>query len=169
MKIDFHRNGLSVFCLATLIMACQNLVDQKKEDYDLFRKDNLLAWCIVPYDALQRGPEDRAVMLRDLGITMLAYDWREKHIPTFDEEWEALNRHGIILQAFWMVTGLEPTEDLMVREIFDFIERNNISTQLWTYIVETDEFRAMEGDEKIEKVLEILEYLADRRTDTTVR
>ena len=162
MKIDFHRNGLSVFCLATLIMACQNLADQKKEDYDLFRKDNLLAWCIVPYDALQRGPEDRAVMLRDLGITMLAYDWREKHIPTFDEEWEALNRHGIILQAFWMVTGLEPTEDLMVREIFDFIERNNISTQLWTYIVETDEFRAMEGDEKIEKVLEILEYLADR-------
>jgi hypothetical protein len=29
----------------------------------LFAKSNLVAWCIVPFDAKKRGPEERAHML----------------------------------------------------------------------------------------------------------
>ncbi|MEY4403946.1 MAG: hypothetical protein RIR91_1981, partial [Verrucomicrobiota bacterium] len=29
----------------------------------LFAQENLAAWCIVPFDAKQRGPEARAAML----------------------------------------------------------------------------------------------------------
>ena len=46
----------------------------------VFAKDNLLAWCIVPFDACKRGPKERAVMLQRLGIRALAYDWRDEHI-----------------------------------------------------------------------------------------
>ncbi len=27
---------------------------------DLFRRDNLMAWCIVPFDGVKRSPEPRA-------------------------------------------------------------------------------------------------------------
>src|SRR5262249_40928452 len=46
---------------------------------ELFRQDNLVAWCIVPFDAKKRGPEDRAAMLERLGFKHFAYDWRAEH------------------------------------------------------------------------------------------
>jgi hypothetical protein len=67
----------------------------------LFARTNLVAWCIVPFDAKKRGPEERAVMLERLGIKRLAYDWRAEHIPTFDAEMVALKKRGIEFTAFW--------------------------------------------------------------------
>ena len=34
---------------------------------EIFAKDNLVAWCIVPFDAKKRGPSARAEMLGRLG------------------------------------------------------------------------------------------------------
>lgn len=52
-----------------------------ENDKSLFARDNLVAWCIVPFDAKKRGPEERAAMLKRLGFTRFAYDWRAEHIP----------------------------------------------------------------------------------------
>ena len=30
----------------------------------IFAKDNLVAWCIVPFDAAKRGPAERAAMVK---------------------------------------------------------------------------------------------------------
>ena len=68
---------------------------------ELFCRDNLVAWCIVPFDGKKRGPEPRAAMLEKLGLKHFAYDWRREHIPTFAAEWDALARHGVSLDAFW--------------------------------------------------------------------
>src|SRR5262245_34288462 len=46
----------------------------------LFVRDNLVAWCIVPFDSQKRGPEERAAMLQRLGFRHFAYDWRAEHI-----------------------------------------------------------------------------------------
>src|SRR5262245_6623762 len=73
----------------------------------IFDRTNLVAWCIVPFDAKKRGPEERAQMLDRLGIKRLAYDWRAEHIPTFDAEVEACNRHGIEVTAWWFPTSLD--------------------------------------------------------------
>ena len=51
----------------------------------LFAPDNLMAWCIVPFDAKKRGPEERAEMLKTLGLRRFAYDWRDEHLPTLDQ------------------------------------------------------------------------------------
>ena len=42
----------------------------------LFERDNLAAWCIVPFDAKKRGPEERAAMLERLGF---------KHVGTMPQ------------------------------------------------------------------------------------
>ncbi len=52
----------------------------------LFARDNLIAWCIVPFDSKKRKPEERAAMLEKLGFKHFAYDWRADDIPTFDAE-----------------------------------------------------------------------------------
>jgi sugar phosphate isomerase/epimerase len=49
---------------------------------NIFARSNLVAWCIVPFDAKKRGPEERAQMLERLGIKRFAYDWRAEHIPS---------------------------------------------------------------------------------------
>ena len=60
-----------------------------------------MPWCVVPFDAKERGPKERADMLKRLGFKTLAYDWRDVHIPTFDEEVAELRKHGIRMSAFW--------------------------------------------------------------------
>lgn len=94
---------------------------------DLFARSNLVAWCIVPFDAKQRGPEERAQMLERLGLKRLAYDYRAEHIPTFDAEVEAMKRHGIEFMAWWFPTTLNDE----ARGILKVIERHKIRPQLW--------------------------------------
>ena len=101
--------------------------DQVMSGNKLFARDNLVAWCIVPFDARQRGPEARAEMLARLGITKLAYDWRAEHIPTFDEEIETLDRWGIELSAFWFPGALNDE----AQAILDALERHKVHTELW--------------------------------------
>jgi len=66
-----------------------------------FSKGNLVAWCIVPFDAKKRGPAARAKMVSDLGIKRVAYDWRKEHVVTFEEEILAYRKHDIEFFAFW--------------------------------------------------------------------
>src|SRR3954466_14321807 len=73
---------------------------------DVFARDNLVAWCIVPFDGKKRGPEERARMLAQPGFRHFAYDWRAEHIPTFDAEMAALKKHGVQLDAFWFPAAL---------------------------------------------------------------
>ena len=94
---------------------------------ELLARDNLVAWCIVPFDAQKRGPEARAQMLQRLGLKRLAYDWRNEHIPTFDQEIETMQRHGIEITAWWFPGGLNDT----AQQILACLERHQVQTQLW--------------------------------------
>ena len=75
--------------------------DDDASHLELFRKENLVAWCIVPFDKNKRGPVERAEMLKDLGIKKVAYDWRAEHVPTFEEEIQECDKKGIEFFAFW--------------------------------------------------------------------
>jgi hypothetical protein len=94
---------------------------------DLWSPDNLVAWCIVPFDAAKRGPEARAEMLQRLGFRQFAYDWRAEHVPTFDAEIRACARRGVTITAWWFPTKL----DASAQRILAAIERNRIRPQLW--------------------------------------
>jgi len=87
----------------------------------LYGQQNLVAWCIVPFDAAKRGPVERAEMLKRLGITKLAYDWRAEHVPTFDDEIQALRKEGIVFFAFW---------DLH-EAMFDLFEKYSMTPEIW--------------------------------------
>lgn len=93
----------------------------------LFSPENLVAWCIVPFDSKRRGPEERAEMLKRLGFRRFAYDWRAEHLPTFERELAALKEHGISLDAVWFPAELNGD----AKTILDALRRHKIHTQLW--------------------------------------
>jgi sugar phosphate isomerase/epimerase len=95
--------------------------------YQLFARTNLVAWCIVPFDAKKRGPKERAAMLEKLGFTKFAYDYRAEHIPTFDAEMEALEKHHVNLFAWWFPTELNAEG----QKILDVLQRHKVRAQLW--------------------------------------
>src|SRR4051794_16868037 len=97
----------------------------------LFGRDNLIAWCIVPFDSKKRAPEERAAMLEKLGFKHFAYDWRGEHIPPFDSGGEGLKRHGVSLDAFWVAPGELNRES---RIILDVLKRHGVKAQLWVLL-----------------------------------
>lgn len=129
----------------------------------LFGRDNLVAWCIVPFDGKKRGPAERAEMLNRLDLSMLAYDWREEHVPTFDEEIKQLDEHDIALKSFWVYPGVlnERTE-----LILDVLKRHDIKTELWTLINEpageTDEQKVQAAASQLRPLAEAADAVGCR-------
>lgn len=115
------KKFVSLFLLGTL---CASAL---AADTSLFSRTNLVAWCIVPFDAKKRGPEERAAMMEKLGFKLFAYDYRAEHIPSFDAEMEALQRHNVKLLAWWFPGALNDE----AKGILEVLKRHKAQAQLW--------------------------------------
>lgn len=113
---------------------------------DLFDKQNLAAWCIVPFDAAKRGPEARAEMVAKMGIKKIAYDWRPEHVAEFEREILAYQKHGIEMFAFW---GMHD-------EAFRLFEKYKLHPQLWVMMKGTGDTQEAQVKSAAESLLPIL-------------
>lgn len=95
--------------------------DKKPKTAENLLKENLVPWCIVPFDASKRSPEERAKMLVRLGLKRSAYDWRAQHVPEFEEEILQYKKHGIEFFAFWNVH----------EKAFELFQKHGIHPQIW--------------------------------------
>jgi putative heme-binding domain-containing protein len=134
MNTPLHRTRVSAIATACwLVLAlglrptCHAQTMEAGQAPSIFAPDQLVAWCIVPFDAKKRTPAERAEMLKKLGLTKLAYDYRAEHIASFDEEMLQLKKHNIDLFAWWFPTTLNDEAKL----ILDVLRRHNIKAQLW--------------------------------------
>jgi hypothetical protein len=108
-----------------MALAIGSLVaEERAEAPSIYRKENLVAWCIVPFDAANRGPQERAAMLDELGIRKVAYDWREPHVASFEQEILAYKQHGLEYFAFWDVH----------ENAFSLFKKHGITPQIWKMI-----------------------------------
>jgi sugar phosphate isomerase/epimerase len=128
----FARRAPLVLAAAFMLTAPLTAGPSPAARPDPFDRDNLVAWCIVPFDARKRSPEDRAAMLKRLGFTRFAYDWRAEHLPTFERELAALKANDIRLTAVWFPGGL----DRDGRFILDALKKHNLRTQLWVMLTD---------------------------------
>lgn len=159
-KIDKELTLFAISVLLTAANACNALqaANTATAPADLFGRKNLTAWCVVPFDANKRGPEERAAMLQRLGFKNFAYDWREKDIPAFDAEVDAMKRHGIKIAAWWFPTD---ANDPVARTILEVCKRHGIHPQLWVMgggsEVKTPEEQAQCVDREAERIGRIVE------------
>ncbi len=119
-----------------MIIAAASIAEPRADE--LFARKNLVAWCIVPFDAKKRTPEQRAEMLEKLKIHRFAYDWRAEHLPTFDEELAALERHNIELTAVWFPAELNKD----ARVLLDAIQKHKLTPHLWVMMQADDVAKA---------------------------
>ncbi|MEQ1751568.1 MAG: hypothetical protein ABL974_19250, partial [Prosthecobacter sp.] len=94
---------------------------------DLFDKSNLAAWCIVPFDAKKRGPEERAAMLEKMGVKKFVYDYRAEHIPQWNDELNALKKHHIELMGWWFPGAINDE----AKKALELFKRFDVHPQLW--------------------------------------
>ncbi len=122
-----HRAScvIATWMMATWVVALSAMPSVAQDNP--FRRENLVAWCIVPFDSKKRTPEQRAEMLEKMGVKQLAYDYRAEHIASFDEEVKQLKKHHINLLAWWFPTELNAEAKL----ILEVLKRNEVKTQLW--------------------------------------
>lgn len=148
-----------------LIILVMNQVSsgQSRESADprhILDRENLVAWCIVPFDAARRSPSERAQMLADLGISRFAYDYRDEHIPSFEQEIGVLRAHRITLSAVWF--WIEPAGEELLnasnRAILKVLEETGTETQLWVSFPGSF-FEGIADDECIQRAVEALKVL----------
>ena len=149
----------TILRLAILLLATA-VISRAETLPSIFARENIVAWCIVPFDTKKRGPEERAAMLDQLGIKRLAYDYRAEHIPTFDAELDALKKQGIELTAWWFPTVLNDE----ARNILAVIARHGVHPQLWVMgggaPVKTPEEQSQRVDREAERIRPIAEAAA---------
>lgn len=114
---------------------------------DLFDRENLVAWCIVPFDAKKRNPEERAAMVAGLGIKNVAYDWRQEHVAEFEREILAYQKHKIGFFAFWS------THD----QAFELFKKHGLHPQFWVMMKGEGETQEAKVQSAVRSLLPVLE------------
>ena len=88
-------------------------------------------------------------MIRRLGLSRVAYDWRQEHVATFEEEILEYKKRGIEYFAFWAVH----------EEAFKLFEKHNIHPQIWSMLPAPPEGTQ---EEKVESVAKSMIPLVNR-------
>ena len=116
---------LQLLCVSFLVQSGQPAqADRAKA---LFAPDNLVAWCVVPFDAKKRTPPQRVKMLQDAGVRKLAWDWRDEHLATMDDEFALLKNSSIELTAVWFPASLSGPGE----KILQAAAKHGHKPQLW--------------------------------------
>jgi sugar phosphate isomerase/epimerase len=121
---------------------------------DIFAQDNLVAWCIVPFDAKKRGPVERVEMLQKLGFKKYAYDWRAEHLPGFDEEVALLEKAKIELTAVWFPANLGDD----AKKLLAVIKKHDVKPQLW---ITMGEPAGADQSAKVQAAAKVLKPIAE--------
>ncbi len=142
--MKFPKTFLAPACAGLLIAP---FAQSKDCIPDNLKRENLAAWCIVPFDAKKRGPAERTEMLVELGLKHCAYDWRSEHVAEFEEEILQYKKHGVEFFAFW---STHP-------KAFELFKKHGIHPQIWRTMGSP---KADSQDARIEEAAKGMEELA---------
>ncbi len=145
-------NRFFLLSVISLLVIAGSNIGARAEDTpktSIYARENLVAWCIVPFDGKKRGPVERAQMIADLGLRRVAYDWRDEHVPTFEQEILEYKKHGLEYFAFWSVHD----------EAFKLFEKHGLHPQIWQIIPEPN---ASTQEGKVQQAAEQLLPLVER-------
>lgn len=106
----------------------------KTQKYETINMDNYFAWCIVPFDSLKRTPEQRIDMLKNLGFSSYAYDWRQEHLPEMIKEIKLASENDIKINAVWMWIDKNDSIGNLSQNnkmVLNSLKESRLNTQIW--------------------------------------
>lgn len=151
---------LILIATITMTASCQEHKEGRIIDLE-----NIYAWCIVPYDSLERSPEERIKMLKELGITKYAYDWRNEHLPYMAEELRLAKNNDIDVIAVWLwiddkwnsLEGLNESNE----KVFSVVEEVGYKGQIWVSF-NANFFENLSDADAVEKGANMISSLSKR-------
>ena len=159
-----NKNCFVIILLPILMLfaACTQK-EKSTMNTDLFNTDNLFAWCIVPYDSLNRTPEQRAEMLHELGLHRYAYDWRPRHLEYMDHEMRVMQDNNIEITSvwFWIDGGGKQLFDQYNERILSVLQDAGIHTNLWISFPERF-YDGIPDEQKFAKAVKAIDYAYGR-------
>jgi hypothetical protein len=160
------KGTIAAICLLILITACTRniaVTQGGRSNEMLFSRQNLVAWCTIPFDSKKRNSAERAMMLKDLGFTSFAYDWRVPDLPDMQTELATLKKHGIALKSvwFWVNGGGNNVLDEANEIILQTLEKTKTKTELWLSFP-NNYFEKLTDEEKLKKGVATLQYVHGR-------
>ena len=132
--------------------------------------DDLVAWCIVPFDSRKRTPEERIAMLERLGFKRYAYDWRAEHLPDTARELRLATARGIRVEAVWVWIEKDRPGRLSEdnERLLAALKEAGLGTQLWVGFA-PGFFEGVSDQEKVARGAEMVRHLSDRAAETKSR
>jgi hypothetical protein len=134
--------------------------------------NDLVAWCIVPFDQRERTPEERIAMLEELGFTRYAYDWRTEHLDDTARELRLAEERGIDVTAVWLWIDGEGDRPGRLREdnerLLAAVAEAGVSTQLWVGF-NANFFEGLGDEARVARGAEMVGYLSERAAETGSR
>lgn len=158
----FHELfGNRLFVVSMILLGFNPVSATEKPS--IYSKDNLVAWCIVPYDRQERSPVQRVEMLKNLGLQSLAWDWRQKHLNLLEEEIPLLNKADIELAAVWCWIDGYSTDQLgeSNKRVLQALEKTNTKTDIWVSF-DAAFFADLTEEEKVAKGSNAISALYER-------
>ena len=131
-----------------------------------FAKSNLHVWAYEEYDAVKRSPEQRARLLKELGISKAGYICRNAaRVAEFEAYVQAYQKEGIELIAVWTPVNTEnPLEEPQISVFLDVVDRQKLRVQWWLTLEE--DFNDLPAASRVERAVARLRPLvieANRR------
>ena len=155
--MKYHTNiAISLFLLMVFVTSC---LKQKEKDHTM---QQLYPWCIVAYDSLERTPSERILMLKEMGFTKYAYDWRDKHLDEMATELTLAKKNDIEVISVWLwlnakrdsLGKLSPANE----RIFDIVKDLQLKTTLWVSF-SNNFFEDLTQEQSMNRAIEMLKFV----------
>lgn len=151
--------------ILTILIILFSIVLGCKQNSNKISIKNTYPWCIVAYDSLERTPRERINMMKDLGFTKYAYDWRDRHLPYTKSELILAQKNNIEIISVWI--WLNPKRDSVHKlspsneKMFNIIEGLNLKTTIWVGLSE-NYFKEITHQESLKKAIDIIKHVAEK-------
>ena len=150
------KNLLLIIILS--LVSCQ---DNTKALFDT--NENLYAWCIVPFDKLNRTPHERIEMLKSLSISKYAYDWRVDDLEDMKVELQLASKHNIEIFSVWLWidANWDAPQKLNAanQKMLQILEDIGYKGEIWVSF-HNNYFEGLSEEKALAKGVEMIDYLS---------
>lgn len=153
---------VSLLFVFVLLTSCFKQPDKYETLKDVY------PWCIVAYDSLERSPAERIMMLKEMGFTKYAYDWRERHLNDMENELTLAKENDIEVISVWLwlnakrdsIGILSPANE----RIFETIKKLQLQTTLWVSF-SNNFFEDLPQKQSMNRAIEMIKFIYKKAKD----
>jgi len=88
--------SLSILIISIYFTSC----NEKSDDF--INTNEVIPWCILEFDSLDRTPVERITMLKEMGFSKYGYNWRDRHLIEMNNEFELAKKNNIEITSIFL-------------------------------------------------------------------